>query len=170
MLPALALGAEPANPRTMRGPTRTGALIERRLLLRVFGVLGPAEALVEMAAFFTVLSLGGWALGVEPSTAVLAAASGAAFAAVVLGQLANAFVCRSETRWAGRVPLLGNRLLLWAVTIEAIMLLVFVGFPPLARLLGGAFPPAAGWAMAALAIPAVVGADSVHKAWQARRR
>ncbi|MEO3799803.1 cation-transporting P-type ATPase [Nonomuraea sp. B1E8] len=170
LLPALALGAEPANPRTMHGPARTGALIERRLLLRVFGVLGATEAVVEMAAFFTVLSLGGWALGAEPSAALLATASGAAFAAVVLGQLANAFACRSETRWAGRVPLLGNRLLLWAVVIETIMLLAFVGFPPLARLLGGAFPSAMGWVMAALAIPAVVGADAVHKAWRARRK
>lgn len=126
--------------------------------------------MVEMMAFFTVLSLGGWALGAEPSAALLAAASGAAFAAVVLGQIANAFACRSETRGAGRVPLLGNRLLLWAVTIEAIMLLVFLGLPPLAHLLGGGLPPAVGWAMAALAIPAVLGGDALHKTWRARRR
>ncbi|MET8007623.1 cation transporting ATPase C-terminal domain-containing protein [Nonomuraea glycinis] len=40
LLPALALGAEPANPRAMHGPARTGNLIDRRLLARVFGVLG----------------------------------------------------------------------------------------------------------------------------------
>lgn len=164
LLPALALGAEPAGPRTMRGPARTGALLDRRLLRRVFGVLGPAQAIVEMAAFAAVLALGGWTFGAAPSSALLAAASGTAFAAVVLGQLANAFACRSETRWVGRMPWLSNRLLPWAVLIEAVMLLVFLGFPPLAALLGGDLPPPTGWAMAALAIPAVVGADTVHKA------
>ncbi|GAA1636182.1 cation-transporting P-type ATPase [Nonomuraea maheshkhaliensis] len=168
LLPALALGAEPANPRTMRGPAPARNLIDRRLLRRVFGVLGPVEALVEMAAFFAVLSLGGWALGAAPAAAQLTAASGAAFAAVVLGQLANAFACRSETRWAGRVPLLSNPLLLWAVAIEALMLMVFLGLPPLARLLGGGLPPMVGWTMAALVIPAVIGADALHKAWRAR--
>lgn len=168
LLPALALGAEPANPRTMRGPARTGALLDRRLLFRVFGVLGPAEAAVEMAAFATVLLLGGWTLGVTPAPALLAAASGTAFAAVVLGQFANAFACRSETRWAGRLPWRGNPLLLWAVATEAGMLLVFLGFPPLATLLGGAFPPPVGWALAASAIPAVIGVDAAYKAVRAR--
>lgn len=163
LLPALALGAEPANPRTMRGPARTGALLDRRLLRRVFCVLGPVEAVVEMAAFVAVLMLGGWALGTAPTATLLTAASGAAFAAVVLGQLANAFACRSETRWAGRLPWRNNRILLGAVVIETVMLLVFLGFPPLAALLGGTLPPLAGWALAALAIPAVIGADALHK-------
>ncbi|MBG0816670.1 HAD-IC family P-type ATPase [Planomonospora sp. ID82291] len=160
----LALGAEPANPRTMDGPARTGALLDRRLLVRVFGVLGPAQAVVEMAAFTAVLALGGWALGADPDPALLAAASGTAFAAVVLGQLANAFACRSQTRWAGSLPWRSNRLLLGAVASEAVLLLVFLGSPPLAGLLGGALPPPAGWALAALAVPAVIGADALHKA------
>ncbi|MFF5211114.1 cation-translocating P-type ATPase [Streptosporangium sp. NPDC000396] len=168
LLPALALGAEPPNPRTMHGPARTGSLVDRHLIRRVFGVLGPAEAVVEMTGFVAVLMLGGWTLGAEPSPVLLAAASGTAFAAVVLGQLANAFACRSETRWAGRLHWTGNPLLIWAVTIEVAILLVFVGFPPLASLLGGSFPPPAGWALAALAMPAVVAADALHKAVRSR--
>lgn len=168
LLPALALGAEPPHPRTMRGPARTGSLVDRRLLRRVFGVLGPAEAVVEMGAFTAVLVLGGWTIGAEPTPALLATASGTAFAAVVLGQLANAFACRSETRWIGRLRWTSNPLLLWAVATEAAILLVFLGFPPLAGLLGGSLPTAAGWAFAALALPAVVAADTLHKAARAR--
>src|SRR5207342_698848 len=41
LLPALALGAERPNPRTLHGPPRLGGLIDRRLLSRVFLVLGP---------------------------------------------------------------------------------------------------------------------------------
>ncbi|WP_344475867.1 cation-transporting P-type ATPase [Nonomuraea monospora] len=170
LLPALALGAEPANPRTMHGPARTGNLIDRRVLVRVFGVLGPAQALAEMGAFAGVLLLGGWQIGTEPSPALLAAASGTAFAAVVLGQFANAFACRSESRWIGRIRWNTNRLLLGAIAVEAILLLLFLGLPAVADLLGGSFPPAAGWLLAALAIPVMIVADAAYKGWQARGR
>ncbi|MEU4541327.1 cation-translocating P-type ATPase C-terminal domain-containing protein [Streptosporangium sp. NPDC023825] len=84
----------------------------------------------------------------------------------MLGQLANAFACRSETRPVGHRWWAGNPLLLWAVAVEAVLLTVFLGVPPLSGLLGGSFPPPAGWALAALAVPAVVGADALHKAIQ----
>ena len=170
LLPALALGAEPANPRTLAGPIRTDRLVDGPLLRRVFGVLGPTEALVEMAAFTAVLLAGGWAWGVEPEDALFATASGAAFSAVVLGQLANAYACRSETRWIGMVGVRGNPLLAWAVGIELLMLGVFLLVPPLSAALGGDPPNALGWLVALAAIPAVLAADAAHKAWRARHR
>jgi magnesium-transporting ATPase (P-type) len=167
LLPALALGAEPPSRTTMRQRPSTGALIDRGVLGRVFGVLGPAEAVVEMAAFFVVLGLAGWTLGADPSAQTLAAASGAAFAAVVLGQLGNAFACRSETRWAGALRMTGNPMLLWAVAVEIVLLIVFLA-PPLAGLLGGSSPPLAGWAVVLAAPVAVVLADAAAKAVRAR--
>ncbi len=169
LLPALALGAEPPNPRTMEGRMRAQGLIGRRLLTRVFGVLGPAEATVEMAAFVTVLLAGGWAWGQTPSATLLAAASGTAFTTVVLGQLATAFACRSESRWVGRLAWGGNPLLLGAVTAELMMLFIFIGVPPVAELLGGSFPPPLGWLVAVAVIPVVFLADAAHKAFRARR-
>jgi len=167
LLPALALGAEPPNRATMRQRPSTGALIDRGVLIRVFGVLGPAEATAEMAAFFVVLGLAGWSLGADPTAQTLAAASGAAFAAVVLGQLGNAFACRSEYRWAGALRLTGNRMLLWAVAVEIVLLAVFLA-PPLAGLLGGSPPPAAGWAVVLAAPVVVILADAAAKAARAR--
>ena len=164
LLPALALGAEPANPRTMTGRMRFGGLINRTVTRRVFGVLGPAEAVVEMAAFVAVLLAGGWAWGETPSKALLATASGAAFTAVVLGQMATAFACRSEVRWVGRLRWRANPLLLGAVAAEMATLFLFIGIPPLARLLGGTFPSPLGWLVAAAAVPAVILADAVYKA------
>lgn len=169
LLPALALGAEPPSRTTMRKRPSTGALIDRGVLGRVFGVLGPAEAAVEMAAFFVVLGLAGWTLGAEPSAQTLAAASGAAFAAVVLGQLGNAFACRSETRWAGALRMTGNPMLLWAVAVEIVLLVVFLS-PPLAGLLGGSSPALAGWAVVLAAPVVVVLADAAAKAVRARGR
>ena len=170
LLPALALGAEPANPRTMTGRMRADGLISRSVTGRVFGVLGPAEAVVEMAAFVAVLLAGGWTWGDTPSSVLLAAASGTAFTAVVLGQMATAFACRSETRWVGRLDWRGNPLLLGAVAAEIAALFLFIGIPALARLLGGSFPPALGWLLASAAIPAVLLADAAHKAIRARRQ
>jgi magnesium-transporting ATPase (P-type) len=169
LLPALALGVEPANPRTMRGPMRLGSLLDARVVRRAFGVLGPAEALTSMIGFLVVLTRGGWSFGETADPDVLALASGTAFAAIVLGQLANAFACRSESRWVGAVGFRGNPTLLMAVAVEVVMLLAFVGLPPLARLLGGSVPDATGWMLALLAIPAVWAADASAKAVAGRR-
>ncbi len=60
LLPALALGAEPPNERMLARPPLGRHLIDAALLRRVFGVLGPTEALVEMSAFVVGLVAAGW--------------------------------------------------------------------------------------------------------------
>jgi calcium-translocating P-type ATPase len=164
LLPALALGAEPPNEHVLEGRVRTTSLIDRTLIGRVFGVLGPTEAVAEMLAFASVLLAGGWAWGDVPSDHLLGVASGAAFASVVLGQLANAFACRSQRRWALGQPLTTNPLLLGAVSVELAVLFLFLALPPLPHLLGGAWPSLLGWALAAMAVPFVLAADALHKA------
>lgn len=165
MLPAAALGAEPPSRRVMHGAAHTGGLVDRGLLGRAFGVLGLTEALVSMGAFLVVLGRGGWTWGETPGTALLASASGAAFAAIALGQMANAFACRSVTVPVWRQQLDGNRLLLAAVAAEVVLLAAFLALPPLPELLGGSWPTVAGWALAATAVPAVMLADATHKAF-----
>jgi magnesium-transporting ATPase (P-type) len=163
LLPALALGAEPPEKDVLRKP-RGQHLIDGPLLRRVFGVLGPAEAAVSMFAFVVALVAAGWRPGAEfPTGQALLAASGAAFSAVVLGQVANAFACRSTTRWAGSIGWRSNRLLLGAIVVELLALAAFLSIPPLASLLGHAPPPLLGWSVAVLAMPAVLGADAAHK-------
>jgi magnesium-transporting ATPase (P-type) len=133
------------------------------VLRRAFGVLGPTEALVSMVAFVVTLRLGGWSVGTDPGPQLLATASGTAFTAIVLGQLANAFACRSESRWIGATGFTGNRLLQLAVAAEAVILVVYLAFPPLSDLLGGSLPDATGWLLALLAIPAVWAVDAADK-------
>ena len=98
------------------------------------------------------------------------AASGAAFAAVVIGQIANAFACRSATRSPGQLGWRSNRLLLWAVGVELLALAGFLLIPPVARLLDQAFPPLAGFVVAVLAAPLVLAVDRVHKHVRAEAR
>ncbi len=170
MLPALALGAEPPRPGLLDRPPITGRLMDRHVLRRAFGVLGPVEALVEMVAFITVLLAAGWSLG-SPVAAdgIVLAASGAAFSAVVLGQLATAVACRSTTRTVRQVGLRDNRLLLGAMAVELGLLSVFLFWQPIADLLDHEPPTLLGLGVAALAIPAIVVADTIDKRVSARR-
>ena len=170
LFPAVALGAEPPSPDVLTHPPHAGRLLNRRVLVRAFGVLGPAEALVEMAAFFATFVAAGWWIGdAFPGGTTLLAASGAAFTAVVIGQLTNALVCRSANRqvWALSWPT--NRLLPAALAVEVLALAAFLFVPAIADLLDQAPPTAVGWAVACAAIPAVLGADSLHKAVRRRR-
>jgi magnesium-transporting ATPase (P-type) len=169
LLPALALGAEPPSPAALRGRASTGQLIDRRVVARAFGVLGPAEVLASMGAFTVVLVAGGWRWGATPDPELLATASGTAFAAIVLGQLANAYACRSETRPALRVDPRRNRLLPGAVAVELVLLTAFLGLPSVSTALGGTWPTPLGWQLAVLAVPAVLAADATHK-WSRTRR
>lgn len=163
MLPALALGAEPPNRRIMKG-RRGQAVVDRAVLLRAFGVLGATEAVMSMAAFATVLYTGGWRWGEDPPAVLLALASGTAFAAISVGQMANAFACRSNTRPVWRLRFTGNPLVLLAVMAEIVLLFVFLGVPPLQDLLGGSWPSATGWLMAVGSGVAVLLVDAAAKA------
>ena len=164
LLPALALGGEAPGPHVHQHRPAGSHLLDRDLLVRVFGVLGPTEAVVEMVAFTVGLLVAGWTFGTAvPAGAGVAAASGAAFCAVVLGQLANAYACRSTTRPPWRLTRGPNPLLRIAVAVELAALAGFVLVPPVARLLDHAPPPAAAFGVALLAVPAVLVADATHK-------
>jgi magnesium-transporting ATPase (P-type) len=171
VLPALALGAEPPGRHVLEQPPIRRHLLDRRLFQRAFGVLGPVEASVEMTAFLAVFVASGWRPGDSfPGGATLAAASGAAFTAVVLGQAANAFACRSTVRPVWSLSWRTNRLLLGAVAAELAMLVAFLYLPPLADLLDQSGPTLAGFAVAFLAIPAVILGDALQKRVARRRR
>ncbi len=170
LLPALALGAEAPNPGALEQPPSGRHLIDGALLRRVFGVLGPTEAVMEMTAFVVALVAAGWRPGdTFPTGHALLAASGAAFAAVVIGQAANAFACRSATRRPGALGWTSNRLLVGAVAVELVLLAGFLLVGPIAELLEHAPPPAAALFVAALTAPALLAADALHKRQRRRR-
>lgn len=170
ILPAVALGAEPSSPRALAQPPLGRHLVDRFLLLRALVILGLTESIVEMVTFLAALSSAGWRPGSPfPSGAALLAASGAAFTAVVAGQVASAFACRSASLLPGQLGWFSNRYLVLAVLCEAAMLACFLYLPPLARLLGQAPPNTVGYLVALLAIPAVLAADAMHKRYKRRK-
>ncbi len=170
MLPALALGAEPASRRTMDGPRRQDNVADGRVLRRALLVLGLLEASMSMAAFLWVLHGGGWSVGETPDATLLASASGTTFAVIAVAQIANAFACRSETHPAWRLNPLRNPLVLVAVGTELVLLVTFLGVPWVSDLLGGDWPPLGGWVWAACAGLLLIAVDAGHKGIRARRR
>jgi len=169
MLPALALGAEPANARTMTGPRRSSEVVDGPLLRRALLLLGPLEAVLSMGAFLTVMAQGGWRYGDRADPSLLVVASGSAFAVIAVAQMANAFVCRSESTPAWRVSPRRNLFVVGAVAVEAVLLLAFLGIPQVSGVLGGAWPSTTGWLFALAAVIVMPVADAAHKAWRPRK-
>lgn len=163
-LSAVALGAEPAGKGVLDRPPVSGRLLNGTVIRRAFGRLGPTVALATMVAFVAALAAGGWAPGdAIPPAEELAPASGAAFMTVVLAQTANAFACRSSSRWPGALGWTTNRLLLPAVTIELLFALTVLFVAPIALELGHAGPPAIGWIVAVGSAGAVLAVDALDK-------
>ena len=170
VVPALALGVERMGARSLDQTLQGRHLIDGKVLTRVFGVLGPAEAVMEVLAFFVALLAVGWAPGHPmPTGHALAMASGTAFATVIFCQIGTAFACRSATAWPGRLGWFSNRLLLIGVGLAIALLMVLEFVPPVASVLGQAPPPAAGWAVAVSGVAAMLGVDAAHKSIRNRR-
>jgi calcium-translocating P-type ATPase len=166
---ATALGAEPAHVHISEDRPNTGRLLDRKVAFRAFGLLGPVEAVVEMAAFFAVFLAAGWRPGDAFPESVIPAASGAAFATVVLAQTANAFACRSTVRPVWKMPFWGNRLLIAGAGTGLLIAAVFLFVPSIAELLGHQNPTWPGWLLALASIPLLVIVDGIHKRIVRRR-
>lgn len=165
-LPATALGAERSAPSVLDHPPIRGRLMDRAVAVRAFGLIGPAEAVLELVVFAVAMWSAGWRPGLAlPDAATLASASGGAFLTVVVMQMANAFACRSTRRPAWRVPLVGNRFLPVAVGASLAFALTSLLVVPVAAILGHAWPPAVVLPLIALGAPLVLLIDA---AWKSR--
>ena len=163
-LSAVALGAEPPARHLLDGPPISGRLLNRTVAHRAFGVLGPTVAFMAMAAFVLSFVAAGWRPGdAFPEGEIAFAASGAAFMTVVIAQTANAFACRSSSRWPGALGWTTNRLLIPAAATELAFSLLVVFASPIAKELGHAAPSPVGWLVGALSVGAVLLVDVVDK-------
>jgi len=170
-LSATALGAEAPTAHVMERSPTSGRLLDGTVAVRAFGVLGPTEAAFEMGAFIVGLLAAGWRPGDDfPTGTALAAASGAAFMAVVIAQTANAFACRSTTLPAWRLDWTSNRFLLVAAAVELAFATAFIAVPALARLIDQQAPPAVAWIVIVASAPAILLADGLWKRRSARSR
>jgi calcium-translocating P-type ATPase len=142
MLPALALGAERPEAGTMRRPPRPRSerLLSWRLLARAYLWLGPLEAAAAMAAFFFVLDGGGWSYGTPLALRdpLYLQATTACLSAIIVMQVVNVFLCRSERGSILATSPLGNRLILLGLAAEIGLILLIDYTSPGNRLFGTA--------------------------------
>ena len=154
MLPALALGAEPPSSDGMQQPPRPRQqrLLSWPLLARAYLFLGPLEAAAAMLVFFRVLHHSGWQSGtaLAANDPLYLQATSACLMAIVLAQIANVLVCRHPQLPVWHFSLIRNRLLLWGLASECLLLLGILYTPPGQALFATAAPPAGAWLWAAL--------------------
>lgn len=170
-LSAVALGAEPPGEHLLDGPPVSGKLMNRTVLRRAFGLLGPTVAAASMVAF--VVSM--WALGWRPDrpwpdASGIAAASGATFMTIVLAQTANAWACRSTSRRPGEIGWTTNPLLIVTASIELGFALVVLFVAPIADLLDHSSPPLWGWVAGLASMPLLLAVDALDKHRRRARR
>jgi sodium/potassium-transporting ATPase subunit alpha len=148
-LTALGLGVEEPDPQAMLQPPRpqNERLMSLPLALRAYLFLGIIEAAAAMAAFFFVLKGGGWTYGqsMAPNDPVYLAATAACLGAIILMQIVNVFLCRSSVRSVFATGVFNNRLIVWGVVLEIVLLMAIDYTPWGNALLGTAAVPGDLW-------------------------
>jgi calcium-translocating P-type ATPase len=147
ILPALALGAEKPDPAVMRRPPRPRRerLLNWPLVGRAYLFLGVLEAVAALAAFFFILDGGGWTYGETLARAdpLYLQATTACLTAIVVCQVVNVFLCRHPRRSTCAFGITSNRLILWGIAVELVLLLAIV-YTPGGNALFGTAPLTAG--------------------------
>ena len=143
MLPALGLGAEKPGPGIMNAPPRsqTDRLLNWPLLIRAYLFLGPMQAVAAMCAFGFVLHLGGWTYGqtLANHDPLYLQSTTACLSAIVVMQIANVFLCRSDWFPVFRRGIFANKLLLAGVAAEIVIILL-IDYTPWGNALFGTAP------------------------------
>lgn len=173
MVPALALGAEPAGKDLMRRPPRPSheRLLTRALLARAYLFLGPMQAVAAMAAYFFVLRGGDWQPGIAlaPDNPLYRQATTACLAAIIVMQIVNVFLCRSDLQPAFGRRFFENPLILVGITSEIALILIIV-YTPLGHAVFATHPlPPGIWLFT---LPFAIGmalAEEIRKAMMRRR-
>lgn len=180
IVPALALGAEPAEVGTMEQPPRNKSrpLLDRSLLLRAYCFLGLLEATLGMLMFFLVWRSYGYGLtelqAVTPAilahsanaatVAIYAQATTMTLATIVACQDGNVFACRSEFTSIFKLGFFSNPFIWVGIAMEWVLVLLITNSTFLNRIFSTT--PLAPWQWLLLLVcpPIVLAAEELRKA------
>jgi len=176
MLPALALGAEKPDADIMQRPPRLRSerLLDWGTLLRAYLFLGLLEAAAGMAAFFFVLHGAGWQFGTELGLHdnLYLQATTACLAAIIAMQVVNVFLCRHPAMSVFNRSHRFNRMIVYGIAFE-LLLLLFIVYTPWGNALFGTAPLTVGvWLFIISFMPGMLLLEEFRKALvriQARR-
>jgi sodium/potassium-transporting ATPase subunit alpha len=116
-------------------------LLNMKVLLLVFLLLGSIEAAAGLFGFFHVLREGGWIWGQMPSSTDLLylQATTACLTGIVIAQIGNVFACRSLSESVFSIGLFSNRLIFAGITFE-LALQLFIVYHPWGNRIFGTHP------------------------------
>ena len=150
MVPALALGGERPEKGVMERKPGAYAkpLLDRSLLLRAYGFLGSIEAILAMGAFFWAWNQAGYGLAdiqqisykIFDKTAdasllaIYQHATTMALASIIICQMGNILVCRSEYQPFWHIPWKSNVLIFWGLGTEMLIALALLYVPVVAAI------------------------------------
>ncbi len=143
LFPAIALATEKPESDVMKQKprARTERLLTKQMLFRSYIILGMIQAAAAFFAFFTLLIRGGWTWGTALSAndPLYQEAVTAAFAAIVICQIANVLVSRTRRETLWKIGILSNKYI-WAGILSEIVLLLLIIYVPLFNFVLGTRP------------------------------
>ena len=117
----------------MGAPPRSRAdrLLNWPLLARAYLFLGPMQAAAAMSAYWFVLRNGGWHFGEKLAAhdPLYLQATTACLSAIIVMQIANVFLCRSERQPLLARGLMSNKLILAGIATEILLITLIVYTP-----------------------------------------
>ena len=111
------------------------------VILRAYLFLGVLEAAAAMAAFFYVLQSAGWQYGqmLPHDDPLYLQATTACLSAIIVMQVVNVFLCRSDRDSVFPRNLFSDKLVLWGIAAEIVLILI-VDYTPWGNLIFGTAP------------------------------
>jgi potassium/sodium efflux P-type ATPase len=180
MVPALALGAEPAEPGMMAQRPRKASqrLLDRSLMLRAYGFLGLIEAIASMSAFAIVWGSYGYSLSdlqaITPKLLthvadrhellIYAQATTLTLVAIVACQDGNVFACRSERASIFQLGFFSNPFIWIGIGIEWILISMIIFLEPLHAVFNTTLLAGWQWLLLLLCPILLLGAEELRKA------
>lgn len=118
--------------------SRKERLIDTKLFFRAYGFLGLIEAALSMSAYYFLYWSYGWRWGMPlPSEGLMyVTATTMCFAGIVATQVGNVFCCRTDRESVFKIGLFSNKLILFGILFEMLLLLLFVYTPFFQKIFG----------------------------------
>ncbi|HTX68339.1 MAG TPA: HAD-IC family P-type ATPase, partial [Thermoleophilia bacterium] len=177
VLPGLALGTEPPEPGVMDLPPRPRSerLLSKATLRRVV-YIGVIQSIFAVTGFLYVLLSHGWNWGdgswmqpTSPHYDIYREALMMTQAAIVMGQVANGFGCRTERESVFKIGLFSNRFLVISELIGIGMILIIAYVPFVANIFKTGPLSLADWGFLVVAAVTLFFAEEARK-WLLRRK
>jgi magnesium-transporting ATPase (P-type) len=187
LVPALALGAEKAEPGIMDRPPRgkKERIVDGRLLVRAMLWLGTIQTSLCFVGYFYLYRYYGYSDILHlprpdllpygerlqtPDGQVYVLATTIFLAGVVTTQIGNAYACRTERTPVYGIGFFSNRFLLLGILTELLLVSLLMYVPPLRRIFELAPLPFHFWIFIFLFPPLLFFAEEGRKAWMRRRK